>query len=74
MKIIIATTLTLLSFIQVVGQNAFTENQIKLLDSIATQDVPDDSAPGVATAMIRDGKVVYEKYAGLADLSDNTLI
>ncbi len=50
--------------------NSFTPIQIKLLDSIATQDVP-KNAPGIATAIIQDGKVIYEKYAGYADLTDN---
>jgi CubicO group peptidase (beta-lactamase class C family) len=50
--------------------NSFTPIQIKLLDSIATQDVP-KNAPGIATAIIQDGKVIYEKYAGYADLKDN---
>lgn len=50
-----------------------TPNQILLLDSIATQDVP-KNAPGIATAIIQDGKVIFEKYAGYADLTDSTLI
>ena len=43
------------------------------MDVIATQDVP-PRAPGIATAIIQDGKVIYEKYAGFANLSDSTLI
>jgi CubicO group peptidase (beta-lactamase class C family) len=54
-------------------QIALTPKQTKLLDSIATQDVP-KNAPGIATAIIQDGKVIYEKYSGYADLTDSTLI
>lgn len=43
------------------------------LDSIATQDVP-AGAPGIATAIIRNGDVFYSRVAGYADLSDSTLI
>jgi len=45
----------------------------KKLDSIATQDVP-AKAPGIATAIIQNGKVLYEKYAGFADFSDSSWI
>lgn len=43
------------------------------LDSISVQDVP-SNAPGIATAIVHQGKVVYSKYAGFANLSDKTLI
>jgi CubicO group peptidase (beta-lactamase class C family) len=56
-----------------IGQEALTKNQLAKLDSIATQDVP-ENAPGIATAIIQDGKVLYERYAGLADLDDSTSI
>ncbi len=55
------------------AQSVFSKKQLHLLDSIATQDVP-PSAPGIATAIIKDGKVVYEKYAGYANQSDSSLI
>ena len=57
------------------GLNAFqiSSSQISILDSIATQDVT-ANAPGIATAIIQDGKVIYEKYAGVADFTDSTLI
>lgn len=45
----------------------------KKLDSIATQDVP-AKAPGIATAIIQNGKVLYEKYAGIADFADSSWI
>jgi CubicO group peptidase (beta-lactamase class C family) len=51
----------------------FTPLQIKRLDSIATQDVP-KGAPGIATGIVSNGKIVYEKVAGFANLTDSTLI
>lgn len=50
-----------------------TPSQLKALDSIATQDVP-PRAPGIATCIVHKGMVVYEKYAGYADLTDSSLI
>ena len=47
--------------------------QIKSLDSIATIDVP-KGAPGVAVGIVMDGRIVYKKYAGYANLKDSTLI
>jgi CubicO group peptidase (beta-lactamase class C family) len=55
------------------GLSTFTPTQIKQLDSIATQDVP-KSAPGIATGIVSNGKIVYQKVAGFADLTDSTLI
>lgn len=54
-------------------QPALTAEQIKKLDAISTQDVP-PGAPGIATGVVINGKVVYTKYAGYANLSDSTLI
>ncbi len=54
-------------------QITLTPKQIKILDSIATQDVP-KNAPGIASAVIQEGKLIYEKYAGYGDLKDSTLI
>jgi CubicO group peptidase (beta-lactamase class C family) len=51
----------------------FTPLQIKRLDSIATQDVP-KGAPGIVTGIVSNGKIVYEKVAGFANLTDSTLI
>lgn len=57
------------------GQNPghFTAGQLKQLDSIAIQDVP-KGAPGIATGIIQNGKIIYEKVAGYANLTDSTLI
>ena len=63
----------IISYTSVLGQSSLSIRQIQLLDSIANQDVP-ENAPGIATAIIQDGKVIYEKYVGLADLTDSTLI
>ncbi len=54
-------------------QQRLTPEQKQRLDEIATQDVP-ENAPGIATAIIQDGKIIYKKYAGLADLSDSSMI
>ncbi len=56
-----------------IGQNTLLTKQIKSLDSIATQDVP-ENAPGIPTAIIKHGKLIYEKYAGYADLTASILI
>ncbi|MHA4846589.1 serine hydrolase domain-containing protein [Flavitalea antarctica] len=45
--------------------------QIKKLDSIALQDVP-PGAPGIATAIIQNGKIIYQKTAGLTNLTNKT--
>ncbi|MFN7119526.1 MAG: hypothetical protein ACK4TA_22210 [Saprospiraceae bacterium] len=39
-----------------------------ILDSIATQEVP-PGAPGLATGIIKDGKVIYTKTAVLQTAS-----
>jgi CubicO group peptidase (beta-lactamase class C family) len=55
------------------GQHNLTKEQLEKLAKIATQDVP-PKAPGIATAIISNGKVIFEKYAGYANLEDSTLI
>ena len=60
-----------LSYAQI--QTGFLADQVKRLDSIATQDVP-KGAPGIATGVVCNGKIVYEKVTGYADLTDSTLI
>ncbi|MEL7160065.1 MAG: serine hydrolase domain-containing protein, partial [Bacteroidota bacterium] len=37
------------------------------LDKLVMRDIPEDS-PGAAVGILRNGKVIYERYAGLADL------
>lgn len=46
---------------------------LKQLDSVATQDVP-LNAPGIATAIIQDGQVIYQKCAGIADFAGSSVI
>ncbi len=58
----------------VLGQPAsLTLRETERLDAIAGQDVP-DGAPGIVAGIVRNGKVIYQKTAGYADLSDSTLI
>ena len=71
MKTIILSLFLGAAFISIgYSQNILTSTKIKLLDSIATQDVP-PKAPGIATAIIQYGKVIYQKCAGYADLTDS---
>ena len=72
MKLFILSIIIILTSTIVSGQT-LDVNKIKLLDSIATQDVP-ENAPGIATAIIHDGEVIYYKLAGFSDLSDSTII
>ncbi len=46
---------------------------VAVLDSIAKQDVP-RGAPGIATAIIHKGKLVYAQTAGYANLKDSIKI
>lgn len=55
------------------AQHSLTPGQLRMLDSIATQDVP-PGAPGIATAIVASGRVVYQKTAGYASLPDSALI
>lgn len=54
-------------------KNSFSPEQLGKLDSIAVQDVP-PNAPGVAIGVVKNGEIVFEKYAGFANLNDNSLI
>ena len=73
MKVLAAVFISVLFCSSCVGQEAITQKQLAKLDSIAAQDVP-ENAPGIATAIIKDGNVLYKKYAGLANLDDSTRI
>jgi CubicO group peptidase (beta-lactamase class C family) len=55
------------------SKNSFSSEQLNKLDLIATQDVPQNS-PGIAVGIVKNGEIIYEKYAGYADLKDNSLI
>ncbi|WP_226388715.1 serine hydrolase domain-containing protein [Penaeicola halotolerans] len=69
--IVISYCFLLLAHLRVSGQNHVYNKDS--LDVIALQDVPPKS-PGIATAIIDNGKVVYKQYGGYANLSDSTLI
>ncbi|MEL6846812.1 MAG: serine hydrolase domain-containing protein, partial [Bacteroidota bacterium] len=43
------------------------------LDQIVADNV-DEGAPGLAMGIIRNGKVVYQKYAGVSNLDPVTII
>lgn len=68
-----AIFLIVISTISISAQIILSQPILRKLDSIATQDVP-AKAPGIATAIIQNGEVMYEKYAGIADFSDSSLI
>ncbi len=71
--LLLVLTLSATSTLYGQGPVVFSSRQIKLLDSIATQDVP-KNAPGIATGIVRNSKIVYEKVAGFANLADSSLI
>lgn len=54
------------------GQN-IDGNLKKKLDEISARDVP-KNAPGIATGIVQNGKIVYQNFAGYADLTDSVLI
>ncbi|WP_298512847.1 serine hydrolase [uncultured Kordia sp.] len=59
----------LLSSMLTFGQE-ITNSQREQLNKITTQDVP-KKAPGVAGGIVKDGKIIYAKYAGYANLKDS---
>ncbi|MFN3852701.1 MAG: serine hydrolase domain-containing protein [Spirosomataceae bacterium] len=74
-KTILLLLIGIVSFGQSIAQKnlKLSGNHVIGLDSIATQDVP-PNAPGIATGIVKNGKVVYLKYAGYANLEDSVLI
>jgi CubicO group peptidase (beta-lactamase class C family) len=54
-------------------QHTLSDQQIRQLDSISVSDVP-KGAPGIASGVVLNGKIVYRKYAGYANLNDSSLI
>ncbi|MEM6718173.1 MAG: serine hydrolase domain-containing protein [Bacteroidota bacterium] len=62
----------LLSSLFTYGQE-LTDAQRTQLDKIVVQDVP-EGAPGVAAGIVKDGKIIYTKYAGYANLEDKVFI
>lgn len=68
----ILSTLFLLPFFSISGQH-LSKEKLKQLNAITTKDVP-DNAPGVATGIVKNGKVIYSKVTGCADLKSKQLI
>lgn len=62
-------------FLGVKGQPpiVLTLDQVAQLDSITTQDVSPGS-PGVATAILVNGQLIYQKCAGLAKVAEQVPI
>ncbi len=50
-----------------------TNDEISAIDSVLYKDVP-VGAPGLAIGIVQNGQVIYEKYAGYANLTDSTLL
>ncbi len=63
----------LLIFSSCFGQKTATnQNEIKQkIDNYINEVIEINEIPGVALAVIKDGKVIYEKYSGKASLEDN---
>ncbi len=55
-----------ISFTSLTGQR-LSQETIKSLDALTTQYIS-EGAPGVAIGVVQDGQIIYEQYAGLADL------
>lgn len=66
-------SIVLVIYYSAISQPNTSKEKLRKLDSIAIQDVP-LNAPGIATAIIENGKVIYKKYAGYANLKDSSLI
>ncbi|MEL7499481.1 MAG: serine hydrolase domain-containing protein [Planctomycetota bacterium] len=54
-------------------ENGLSAEQNQRLNQIATRDVPKD-APGIATGLVLDGKIIYSKCAGLEDITNQSAI
>ncbi len=74
-RIIFSFLIALLAATALTGQvqTIFSPDQLQRLNDIAVQDVP-KGAPGIATGIVSNGKIVYEKVAGFANLADSILI
>lgn len=66
----------LLIFSSCFGQKAaVNQNEIKQkIDSYINEVIKINEIPGVALAVIKDGKVIYEKYSGKASFEDNKAV
>lgn len=60
--------LTFISFtLAAVSGQALSSEQRQAIDKLVMQDIP-TGGPGAAVGIIKNGAIVYEKYAGLADI------
>lgn len=75
-NILMKSTMTFLVFLLVsmltFGQ-PLTNEQREQLDKITLRDVP-NGGPGIAVGIVQNGKIIYEKYAGYANLKDSISI
>lgn len=65
MKKLIAALLLLLPFYAAIAQSNFS-----MLDSLLSQ-YDKSGTPGVSMRIVKDGKIIYNKHAGYADIKDN---
>lgn len=73
MKIRFVFILFLLRSFYSFAQHSLTPDELKTLDSISLQDVV-KNGPGIATGIVKDGRIIYQKYAGYANLKDSSVI
>lgn len=75
MKYLLALIISSLCFLSACGQHSMplTDEEIRLIDSVLVKDVPEGGA-GLAIGIVRDGKIIYEDYAGYENLEDSTFI
>lgn len=55
------------------GQQTFSPKNLFAIDSLSLQDVV-NKGPGIATGIVVNDKIVYQKYGGYANLADSVLI
>ncbi|WP_299212675.1 serine hydrolase domain-containing protein [uncultured Dokdonia sp.] len=67
----------ILIFFFIISTSAKSQQEVQLtkeqkikLDSITLRDVP-KGGPGIATGMVSNGTIIYEKYAGYATIKDS---
>ncbi len=65
--------LVVISFLMLVAAQAFAQGQNARLDSLMSSIYPNDK-PGAAIAIVENGKVIFKKGYGIADLDSKTII
>ncbi|MEM9525499.1 MAG: serine hydrolase domain-containing protein [Bacteroidota bacterium] len=66
MRLVLLLTFISLAFASISGQ-ALTSQQQQAIDKLVMRDIP-AGGPGAAVGIVKNGEIVYEKYAGLADI------